>query len=144
MNKRCSKCGEEKSTIFFSKNKSQKDGYSNWCKSCESEKYKTYYKNNKYSVLNRIKEYIRTPQGRKAHGDTVKSYRKNNPEKYKAHTKLSGAIRRGEIKPASSFVCFVCEKNKAEHYHHHKGYSKENILNVIPVCAMCHKMVEKN
>lgn len=34
MDKYCSGCGERKLTSLFSKNKSQKDGYSNWCKAC--------------------------------------------------------------------------------------------------------------
>ena len=34
MDKYCSGCKQRKEFSFFSKNKAQKDGYANWCKSC--------------------------------------------------------------------------------------------------------------
>ena len=34
MIKKCSKCGEEKTTAKFSKNRSQSDGLTVWCKEC--------------------------------------------------------------------------------------------------------------
>lgn len=37
MKKKCSHCGEIKHTSEFSKNKSQKDGLRNYCKSCQKE-----------------------------------------------------------------------------------------------------------
>lgn len=42
--KKCPKCGEEKSSSLFSKNKNRKDGLDWYCKSCKSEKDAARYK----------------------------------------------------------------------------------------------------
>jgi hypothetical protein len=66
--KRCSKCGEVKPTTEFSKNKSNKDGLSGWCKACTkayreankekiSAQRKTHYKANKEKIAARSKAW---------------------------------------------------------------------------------------
>jgi hypothetical protein len=49
----CFKCKEEKSFDFFCKNKREKDGYSNQCKSCAKE----YHLKNREIILEKRKEY---------------------------------------------------------------------------------------
>lgn len=58
--KQCSKCNELKLLNQFSKNKSFKDGFEYWCKSCKTE-----YRNNKaykYKYKFDWKKYIQTQQ----------------------------------------------------------------------------------
>ena len=45
--KECSKCGETKDVSEYGKRKKNKDGLTCQCKSCISDKNKTYYQNNK-------------------------------------------------------------------------------------------------
>jgi hypothetical protein len=40
--KRCSKCGETKPLSEFFRNKSRKDGFQNWCKTCVKKADKAY------------------------------------------------------------------------------------------------------
>ncbi len=49
--KTCSKCKCKKPLASFNRNRSQKDGYQTFCRSCEKERKKEYYKNNKEKFL---------------------------------------------------------------------------------------------
>jgi hypothetical protein len=46
MNRKCAKCKEEKNTLDFHKNKSDKSGFHHYCKKCNSEQKKYGYINN--------------------------------------------------------------------------------------------------
>ena len=48
--KRCSKCKKRKPINQFYKNDGKKDGYMYCCKSCDSNKSKIYYKENKFKA----------------------------------------------------------------------------------------------
>lgn len=50
----CSKCKEIKKLSEFYKNKSQKDGYNNWCKECVKE----YKKENKEEISKQTNKKI--------------------------------------------------------------------------------------
>ena len=56
MTKRCFKCGIEKPTADFSKNKGRSDGLSGQCKICHSVMRKLHYENNKGKILGQVKE----------------------------------------------------------------------------------------
>jgi hypothetical protein len=58
------------------------------------------------------------------------------------HNALSWAIHRGELPPANTLTCQE-RGNQARDYHHHKGYQPEFWLDVIPLCAKCHRRVEQ-
>lgn len=53
----CSKCGNEKLLVEFSKRKDSKDGYNNQCKLCLSEKRKEWWGNNQEKSENYRKEF---------------------------------------------------------------------------------------
>jgi hypothetical protein len=98
--KKCSTCKQEKSFELFSKNKSQKDGYSNRCKVCVKEFYinnkskilcknKEYYEKNKETIINHIikyklinKEIIKkqSKEYYEKNKEKIKNYRENNKE----------------------------------------------------------------
>jgi len=64
-------------------------------------------------------------------------YRKNNPEKQRAHQTILRAVKKGDMPHPSTLSCVSCGK-QARHYHHNKGYAKENWLDVVPLCPTCH------
>lgn len=140
MSKKCTKCGESKNISEFYKNKIRKDGHSNRCKPCESEahkiNWKIYYKENKEAIINRAKMV------RQRDKDKIKNrhrrYIKNNPDINHAHQAVQFAVRQGKLMPIKSLTCLYCGE-KAKEYHHYKGYSKDNQLSVIPLCASCHR-----
>ena len=57
MDKKCSKCKEIKSTDKFSHCKSEKDGYSHYCKECDKDKSLKYRENNKETIAEKHKIY---------------------------------------------------------------------------------------
>lgn len=62
----------------------------------------------------------------------TKKWRQSHPEKYKAHTKLNWAIRRG-IK--TKLPCIICGEVKVDA--HHEDYSKP--LEVVWLCRFHHQ-----
>lgn len=57
LKKVCKICKQKKETIFFSINKSKKDGLHYNCKSCDSEKAKIWFEKNKEKARERAKNY---------------------------------------------------------------------------------------
>jgi hypothetical protein len=54
MTKRCFKCGKEKPTTDFNKNKRRSDGINAQCKLCHSVMRKHHYENNKKKILEQV------------------------------------------------------------------------------------------
>ena len=72
MLKKCSKCGLERNTTEFYKDKRKKDGFNVWCKSCSSEYGKEHYDANRDKLLKQAKEY------RAANKDVISERRKEH------------------------------------------------------------------
>lgn len=106
------------------------------------EKAKVYYKGHIEKFAERYKRYSKTERGKKAASTGQRNYIQNHPERKRAHGAINNAVRHGKMKPASDFICVHCYNKQAEHYHHYKGYDKEHWLDVIPVCATCHKIID--
>lgn len=101
--KKCSKCETEKLLTEFHKNRSKKDGYANWCKSClkdhlarPEQREKRIKRQKRYddkpeakrkkrlAANKRIKEngrWEQTPEGREWAKTYHKKYREENKEK---------------------------------------------------------------
>lgn len=59
----CKRCNQEKDYNFFYKNKSRKDGYAYYCKSCRSKIDKEYKENNREKVnAIKLRHYYRNKQ----------------------------------------------------------------------------------
>lgn len=59
------------------------------------------------------------------------------PLRERAHEVVRLAVDRGDLPPAWSMVCDVCQEAQAADWHH-PSYEVENQMNVIAVCSPCH------
>lgn len=137
LNKKCSHCKEIKPTSEFFKDKSNKDGLYDNCKSCHSA-YTIAYGKTEKAIKRRnkyVSKFFSTPEGKLKRNKIQRDYRKKNPEKYRARQVIHNAVQRGKMPRVSTLFCKECGK-KAESYHHYKGY--EFKYDVIPLCKKCH------
>lgn len=131
----CFKCNIEWPIHFFYKHPKTADGHLNKCKKCTKLDVKTHRTKNIEYVKNydKLREY-----GEKRKKDKAKArnrYRKKNPEKYKARSAVSNAIR---DKRLIKLPCCVCGDINSQA--HHEDYSKP--LEVIWVCIKHHREIE--
>lgn len=133
--KRCSKCKKTKLNSGFYKDKTKKDGLHYWCKKC----CRDYAQNPKGKIATKKAntKYRQTEKGRITNRKRLASYRMRHPDRYKAVQKVTTATRSGKIPLAKTLKCYYCP-NQAEQYHHHRGYTEEHALDVIPLCRSCH------
>jgi len=144
--KLCKNCGIKKGDDKFHFRAASVDGLAAKCKSCQSE-YDKARANNPDRVEAR-KEYAKTEAGIEAQKrgrkkwvannkgkiyEITKSYRQRNPNKHKAHGKISYAIKCGQIK---KMPCEVCGGKENLHAHH-DDYSYA--LTIRWLCATHHK-----
>lgn len=161
--KRCSQCKETKSFTEFYKNRSRYDGFQNTCKKC----YKQNCINNKESRRKSAKRYyqkyqkkfrsyarlndIKNKERRKIYNQSQKTkemfrisahkYRRENPEKIRATSRLHNSIGAHKFPQVSEFICFYlgCD-HIAEHYHH---WNYKFIFSVIPLCITHHAIIHR-
>lgn len=107
------------------------NGHLGKCKDCT----KKDSRKNSRTEKTRDRERVRnsTEKRRKYISKTSQNWRKNNPEKYYANTKLNNAVRDGRINKSKE--CEECGSDSNIHAHH-DDYSKP--LDVIWLCAKCH------
>lgn len=147
--KRCFKCGESKSYGEFYKHPRMKDGHTNKCKECTKQAVCENYRRNidhyreyereRAMLPHRIdarKRYQLTEEGRKSLQKAKSRWRERNHEKYKAHCKVSNAIRDGKLQKKR------CEECGSTNSHaHHDDYNKP--LDVRWLCSMHHRQWHK-
>lgn len=126
----CTKCEVEKSISEYYQNKNN-----HWCISCYREATLSNYYKNVDVFANRQRNR------RRKNPELSNSYRKRHPEKYKAHSAVSNAVRDGRLEKLSACEKCGCDDKKL-HGHHWQGYNKENWLNVKWLCPPCHKQSE--
>lgn len=126
--KRCFKCGQEKPLSDFYKHKHMPDGHVNKCKDCN----KIDVRENRKSKIEYYREYDRG-RGNRQKPNYFSEYRKKFPNKYRAHTMVSNAIRDGRLHKEPCAVCGLSSNVHA----HHDDYLKP--LNVRWLCAAHHK-----
>lgn len=61
-----------------------------------------------------------------------------NRTKEMARAAVGNAVQAGYMPPAKCCNCANCYSPASE-YHHHKGYDRENWLDVQPLCLKCHR-----
>lgn len=145
--KHCFKCQIEKPLDAFYKQVGMRDGRLGKCKECTKadarqnrqanlEAVRAYDKL-RASMPHRVaarKEYAQTPEGRLAHARALRASAARRPERTKARSALSNAVRDGRVVPWP--VCAIpecCSKPEG----HHPDYSRP--LDVVWLCSTHHK-----
>jgi hypothetical protein len=152
MEKRCAKCKVIKPIDEFGISIKERDGHRSRCKECRSADEKENYKIHKDVIKKRTAAYYRTHSDRayvrkivKRQQDAIRIPMKDSDValRAKARSVVNNAILYKNFPKASTYLCNVCHKRQAAHYHHHKGYETKHWLDVIPVCTRCHGVIEK-
>ena len=137
--KKCFVCGETKPLSEFYKHPAMKDGHLNKCKECackdvqENRRKRLAYYRDYDRIRNQTEARIRRI------ANTTKQFRKQNPEKYRAHNILNNAVRDGKIiKPSR---CHMCKQESKYIHAHHDDYSFP--LKVRWLCPACHSKVHR-
>jgi len=128
----------------FYKHKGNSDGHSYSCSDCMLKACREYCKSEQgnnirhtYNQTDKCKEmkkaYERSEAGQKVRKRNLNKF----PEKRKARKVISNAIRDGKLPKVPTLICEICG-NKADEYHHYKGYAPKNRFDVIPLCRSCH------
>ena len=114
-----------------------------------------YHQTEKAKTANRkaVSRYSRTEKGRTVRKLYLQSERGKvaqqrgrthhyirYPERWKAKGSIQFAIKSGKLPRSDTLQCHYCPE-KAEQYHHHKGYAQKHWLDVIPVCRKCHTKI---
>lgn len=109
-------------------------------KAKRKEEGRKYRLEHREELKQKIKKYKERYKGRyrESTAESVKRWLARDPNRGKAHRAVNDAVRKGDIPHISNQSCIQCGQ-RALDYHHHKGYSPEHWLNVIPVCRNCHK-----
>lgn len=134
LTKRCCYCKETKEASCFYKQSRRKDGLQDECKSCERDRRHSPHTRAKRNAA--ALRYQKTGNGKEIMKRTYQ--RSVIIGAVAARQAVFIAVAKGKLPRISTQKCSQCQ-GKAQHYHHHQGYSKENHLAVLPVCAVCHK-----
>lgn len=123
--KRCFKCGKIKPIDEFYKHSQMKDGHLNKCKECTKKDVRKRETTSPDAILK-----------------TRLSICEKSPTKYNAHKAVEAAIKAGVIRKPD--CCFGCGRSAEETRlgTHHHDYEKP--LDVVWVCARCHRQLDAN
>ena len=137
MNKKCFKCGVEKSLDEFYLHPRMSDGHLNKCKSCTKKDVENRYYDPKKRemIFNYEIKRGQQPERKKKRLEYQRKMRLKHPKKYKARTAVSNALRGGKLKKTP---CMVCAEEKVNA--HHEDYDKP--LEVLWLCRKHHMMWE--
>jgi hypothetical protein len=139
MRKVCSKCKQIKLFTEFYKDSgihSSKSGYKSHCKVCQKQQRRIYLQSVKGQEV--TKRYSRTEKSKARH----KRYCLRHPDRRIAKDAVSIAVASGRLIHPKNLSCYYCGQ-RAEHYHHHKGYESNYQLTVVPACRKCHVNVHR-
>ena len=153
--KKCFKCGEVKPLSDFYKHPRMRDGTVNKCKECNkqdvrnnreanSDYYNEYDRQrgrNRDSERYRKKlEYGKRKDVRERHRICGENYYNRFPERIRAQSKVSNAIRDNVISRPD--YCEYCGK-ECKPQAHHSSYAEDMWLVVTWLCTACHGEVHR-
>jgi len=124
--KKCKLCEKILPFDNFYKDKSMVDGHRNFCRKC------TYIRDKPRHI-----QYRKTEGSIKLETERKNQYRKDNREKFLAHSMVQNHVRRGTLE---KLPCEICGSTYRTHGHH-EDYSKP--LEVIWLCDEHHKEEHK-
>lgn len=152
----CTQCGIEKSLECFGKRSSAKDGLMYRCKSCmaangraylateegrqkRNEFQARYYQGHKEEFKNKSHRWQGENKEHLSHYS--QKYKSNHPERIKAKSAVYTAMTSGKLIHISECVCAHCSQPANEY--HHWSYQEIHWLDVIPMCATCHRRLHR-
>ena len=146
MNKKCTKCLENKDIEKFGAQKRGLHGKRSTCKEC-TNKYNKIYNEERWESdpsyrarkIGYSTEWAKNNPEKRAVIAKKRNLiaKENNPEKIKARALVNQKVRFGRLPRAKDCACNQCGK-QAQHYHHYLGYSFEHRYDVVPLCVSCH------
>jgi len=135
----CTICGSLKSINDFYIAICNKDGHEKMCKECKKKKSKKHYievRPHKIAKMRAYNEvYEKTEHGKKKHRERADRMIAKYPDKHKARTALTNAVRLGKVVKQNCQICNINENLEA----HHFDYSKP--LQVVWLCRYHHKVI---
>jgi len=144
MTKTCGKCGTEKPYSEFHTNSRSRDGLQVNCKVCHIAVQRRFrYENaDRINARDRAARRSMSPAVRETHREMrkrhLRRFRKECPEKNRAHWAVYDAVRRGRLlKPDK---CTQCGDGRFVLHAHHEDYSRK--LDVQWLCPKCHKVAD--
>lgn len=149
MLKKCSKCRKSLSLKYFYKDKSRKDGLTNYCKLCWTQRCQKYRNKNKVKVIERRQIYYKNHK--KIASKQNKTWDKNNParrlviyNKYRARENAAPGnfteIDWNKQYKLQNGQCFYCGLNKKLTIDHKMPLSKggsNRPENIVLACKEC-------
>jgi hypothetical protein len=102
----------------------------------------SYYSENREARLAYQRAYSQTPAGRAAEARKHQNRKERYPERIKARKDVAHAIEAKRLLRASEHPCDICGDD-AESYHHLLGYEPGHELDLIPLCAGCHRKEDR-
>lgn len=131
--KTCYICKQDKELSDFSKNRSNNDGLSYECRSCQTLRYRKWMRDNWKRLREKSKKWTME------HPELVKKYagktRAKNHEKTKARNLFHYAWKTGRIQ---KLPCEVCSSTTKIQGHHYLGYEGEHWKDVQWLCSKHH------
>lgn len=138
MEKQCTRCKATCEIEMFTRCHRYKDGRTNTCKNCRKILAKNH-NTNRESHKKAIAKYSKTEKGSEAYKKYYEKVKKTG--RHYVYTVIQRAIKSGKITRTNK--CSACNVKGKTHFHHHSGYEKPNILNVVELCPPCHGIQHK-
>ena len=140
--KLCTKCQQIKPFSEFHKRCDAKSGYTSHCKKCRAAHAKVYWRTNiterRKLALEAVLRHSKTDKFKA----TRKLYNQKHPEQIKARVAVHNAVKKGVMRSVKTLQCHYCSDH-ATIYHHYLGHAQKNALDVLPVCAECHRKIHR-
>ena len=133
MNKKCFKCEQTKPLEAFYNHSRMADGHLNKCKDCACKDVRQHRLENPERVRAYDNQRAKLPHRRAARAEYADRYGQSDPDKRRAHTAVSNAVRGGKL---TKKPCAFCGREGDVEAHHH-DYSKP--LDVTWLCKPCHR-----
>lgn len=163
--KTCRRCGVLRDLEMFQLNPQSKDGRHIYCRKCRSEYVrllrqrdpkKTAEAARQYYLKNKARADAYASQWRARNADLWNSYssawqksdrgrewrrqyRSLRKDKERGRWAVKRAIETGTLSRPNH--CESCQKKCHPDAHHHKGYDRDNLLNVQWLCRRCHNLL---
>ena len=139
--KYCKKCGELKCLSLFYKNRRLADGKTVYCKACDKQMSKDYYRDNHSKVRQRLDKYKTTDEGRQTARKSYSRMWEKHKEKMLARNKARYALKTGKIEKCRCMYWILFDWNCCGIMEmHHDDYSKP--LDVTWLCQKHHRLAE--